>query len=1157
MQAARPADLAITRTPPQGLALKQLLARLIWVGIAPLLLLALYLVVQHVRALQSEREQSARNLAVNFVSTLDQVLMARIGALRMLALSDGIDNPAQRGALLQEAQRFKQSFGNDVILADANLQMLFNTRATVQTQLPKLPTPQGRSAVASALQSGQASVGDVVFGPVVKKPLVAMAVPVLRQNRAQYLLLTTLEVDYFQSYLQRTALPPGWRLRILDSTGALIAQRTQDGDAQAAADDAPLRFAMASTASPWSVQVEIPRSVFQAPLHAAGLALVAALVAATLTSLLGGRLASNRLTQAVQSLVAPLPGQARPLAVREIEDVRALLAQAAQARDAALTELRDSQQRLQLFVTHAPAAIAMFDRDMRCLAVSQRWLNEYALTGVDMLGRVQQNRYPELARRWAAASGQSKGGAIVRVEEDRLLLPDGTERWLCWEARPWYATDGAVGGIAVFSEDITARKQADMDLKASEFRWKFAVEGSGAGLWDWDLDAGTVYLSRTWKAMIGHAEDEVGNSLDEWQSRLHPEDRAAALQAVQRCLQGETTLYTSEHRFRCKDGSYRWMDDRGMVVSRGPDGAPRRMIGMHSDITQRKQAETDLRIAAAAFDSQEGMMVTDAHGVILKVNRAFTAITGYTAEEIVGQTPQILHSGRHPPDFYQAMWDTVNRTGSWQGEVWDRRKTGEEYQKWLIISAVKSELGEVTHYVGTHYDISEHKKAEETIRELAFYDTLTHLPNRTLLQDRLKQAMMASKRSGSYGALLFIDLDHFKTLNDTLGHDTGDLLLQQVARRLIDCVRQGDTVARLGGDEFVVVLEDLSSSADEAAKQSELVGAKILQALNQKYPLASQDYRGSASIGATLFSGTTASMDELLKQADLAMYRSKDSGRNALRYFDPKMQSVVMLRAALENDLRDAIQEQQFLLHYQPQIEGTRIVGVEALVRWQHPTRGMVPPIEFIPLAEDCGLILPLGRWVLDTACRQLAQWAAHADLGGISVSVNVSVQQFRQHDFVQQVEQALASAGANPRQLKLELTESLLVDDVHDIVEKMGALQARGVGFALDDFGTGYSSLAYLKLLPLNQLKIDQSFVRDVLEDPNDAAIARTIIGLAHSLGFGVMAEGVETAAQRDFLQQAGCPAYQGYFFSKPLAADALAAYAARMRPGVQPAAA
>ena len=396
--------------------------------------------------------------------------------------------------------------------------------------------------------------------------------------------------------------------------------------------------------------------------------------------------------------------------------------------------------------------------------------------------------------------------------------------------------------------------------------------------------------------------------------------------------------------------------------------------------------------------------------------------------------------------------------------------------------------------------------------------------------------MAASQDSDIHGALLFIDLDDFKTLNDTLGHLIGDQLLKQVAQRLTACAGEGDTVARLGGDEFLMILGNLGRRASEAAGAARMFAEKILVALKPAYQLGSLVHHSTASIGATLFKGDAISVSELMKQTDLTMYQAKAAGRNKFIFFDPAMQAAVKARAQMEEDLRQSLLANEFSLHYQAQIAGEQLTGAEVLLRWQHPQRGRVSPADFIPLAEATGLILPLGRWVLETACRQLALWAAQPALAHLTLAVNVSAHQFRLPDFVDQVLAVLKETGADPQRLKLELTESLLVDNVQDIVEKMFALKARGVGFSLDDFGTGYSSLSYLKRLPLDQLKIDQSFVRDVLIDPNDAAIARTVVALAQNLGLGVIAEGVETAAQRDFLISAGCHVYQGYFFSRPL---------------------
>ncbi len=551
------------------------------------------------------------------------------------------------------------------------------------------------------------------------------------------------------------------------------------------------------------------------------------------------------------------------------------------------------------------------------------------------------------------------------------------------------------------------------------------------------------------------------------------------------------------------------------------------------DITQL----ADLRIAATAFESKEGIFVTDVDNIILRVNQAFTEITSYSAEEVIGKKPQLFSSGKHDAVFYATMWDSINNTGTWQGEIWNRRKSGEVYPEHLTITAVKNKAGSITNYVASLADITMSKAAADEIQNLAFYDPLTQLPNRRLLLDRLKQALVSREHNRHTGALLFLDLDHFKTLNDTLGHDVGDLLLQQVAARLIACVREGDTVARLGGDEFVLLLQDLSEQYIEAAAQTDAIANKILAALNQPYLLGIHEYHGTSSIGATLFSDHEQEVEELLKHADIAMYQAKTAGRNALRFFDPQMQDAINTRVDLERELRKAIEQQQFQLYYQIQVDSLgHPLGAEALIRWLHPKRGLVSPSQFIPLAEETGLILPIGQWVLETACAQLKLWQQDTLTRNLTLSVNVCAKQFRQADFVTQVQETVQRHAINPMRLKLELTESLLLEHVEETIATMNALKEIGIRFSLDDFGTGYSSLQYLKRLPLYQLKIDQSFVRDIAVDSSDQAIVRTIIAMAQTLSLNVIAEGVETEEQRQLLLNNGCNTYQGYLFGRPV---------------------
>ncbi|MDH4235550.1 MAG: diguanylate cyclase, partial [Gallionella sp.] len=478
-------------------------------------------------------------------------------------------------------------------------------------------------------------------------------------------------------------------------------------------------------------------------------------------------------------------------------------------------------------------------------------------------------------------------------------------------------------------------------------------------------------------------------------------------------------------------------------------------------------------LLAGVFEgSSSGVMLTDADLNIVEVNPAFTRITGYSPEEILGKNPHWLASGRQDRNFYEEMWRSINENGHWQGEIWNRRKNGEVYPEWLNINPVLGKPGVLTNYVGIFSDISDRKQAEAKIHQLAFYDPLTDLPNRRLLMDRLQQALAVSARAGEHGALLFLDLDNFKTLNDTKGHETGDVLLKEVAKRLGLCVRNGDTVARLGGDEFVVVLESLSADTDDAANQAELVAEKIRSTLNQPYRLRDTEHHTSASIGILLFLGHQEDIDELVKYADTAMYQAKTAGRNAIRFYDPAMQAALEARIELETELRQALENRQLALHYQVQMDHRQcVLGAEVLLRWEHPVRGLMSPLDFIALAEETGLIVPIGLWVLKTACEQLRTWQNDGLTRNLTISVNVSARQFRQDDFVSQIHLVLLESGANPLLLKLELTESTVLENVEDTIAKMNEIKKLGVSFSMDDFGTGYSSLQYLKRLPLDQI--------------------------------------------------------------------------------------
>jgi len=689
--------------------------------------------------------------------------------------------------------------------------------------------------------------------------------------------------------------------------------------------------------------------------------------------------------------------------------------------------------------------------------------------------------------------------------------------------------------IAQLHEEILGREQVEAALRDSRDLLNEAQRLGQLGSWELNVPSGKLHWSDEIYRMFEIDPAHFSASYESFLSMIHPDDREKVSRAYAQSL-ADRQDYDIEHRLLMADGRVKWVRER-CSSEFDQSGRPLRSVGAVQDITEQKLAEDRQRIAAVAFETHEGIMIADANANIIRVNRAFREITGYEADEVIGKNPRILSSGAHDQAFYAAMWQQLLSEGSWSGEILDKRKSGEIYPKRLTISTVKDGEGKISEYVAIFSDISASKKAEEEIRNLAFYDTLTRLPNRRLLLDRMSLALTSSMRSQHYGAVMFLDMDRFKTLNDTMGHDYGDLLLVEVAQRIRSCVREVDTVARMGGDEFVILVEDIDAIAEEASQKAALIAEKIRASLTEAYRLKDRLYHSSPSIGVCLYRGNEETIDALLKHADMAMYQAKESGRNTVRFFDPQMQHAVETRAALEADLRYAVFNGQLRLHYQIQVDDEhRALGAEVLVRWVHPTRGMISPAQFIPVAEESSLILEVGHWVLETACRQLAAWGKNELTRELSIAVNVSAQQFRLVDFVDRVMAVLRTFDVDASRLKLELTEGVVLNDVTDVVAKMYALKSLGVRLSMDDFGTGYSSLAYLKQLPLDQLKIDQSFVRDITTDPNDAVMVQTIIDMAHNFRLDVIAEGVETEGQLAFLKQHGCRAFQGYLFSKPI---------------------
>jgi len=705
----------------------------------------------------------------------------------------------------------------------------------------------------------------------------------------------------------------------------------------------------------------------------------------------------------------------------------------------------------------------------------------------------------------------------------------------CSHARAWPADDRRLfEAIGRRLQDALTALRAYLELSEREGELRTLVETIPDLVWVKDLDGRHVRCNPQFERQLGVAAGEaIGKTDDDFfppeMARRH---RAADRQAIET---GEILL--EQHTSTGRDGKVECFevlkaplrDKRGRAIG---------VVGIARDLSERRKADEQMRIAATAFEAQEGIAILGADRRILRINRAFAEMTCRAADEVIGKTPEEVEQNPKADELFSAIDQCVQRNGQWRGEVVGWRKGGETFPAWATVALVRGERGEVTHYVVTMTDLTERKRAEREIVNLAYYDRLTGLPNRTLLRDRLQQAIAGSARNGRCGALLFIDLDNFKLLNETSGHAVGDQLLVEAARRLAACLGDAGSAARIGGDEFVAVVEDLSPRPPEAAATAKAIGEAIIAALNAPYALPGGIRHSTPSIGVAMFGGDgTGDWEELLKQADIAMYGAKAAGRNALRFFDPEMQATLAARADAESALRAAIRDQRFVLYYQPQVDcDGEWTGAEALLRWADPERGVVAPGQFIPLAEETGLIVPIGQWVLRTACERLRRWSEDRRCRYLNLSVNVSARQFSQPGFVDEVAETLRATGAPPERLVLELTESAVLDDVAGAAAKMEALKMLGVGFALDDFGTGYSSLAYLAKLPLDQIKIDRLFVSNLPGSANDAAIAHTIITLAESLGLGVIAEGVETELQRGFLERHGCPSFQGYLFGAPM---------------------
>ena len=720
--------------------------------------------------------------------------------------------------------------------------------------------------------------------------------------------------------------------------------------------------------------------------------------------------------------------------------------------------------------------------------------------------------------------------------EHRLATRDSEYRFYWLEASLQHDPKGKEEGAVVCASDITRLKQQQERLLQSERLLKDAQRIAQLGHWELDLTTDRLGWS---EEVLRIVEMDAASAPQGWADFLalvHPDDLALVNEAFTSSVR-DRRLFDMDYRILFSDGRSKWVHGR-CVTQYDADERPLRAIGTVQDVTAQRSAEEQLSLAASVFEnSLNGVVITDAEARIVKTNEAFSRILGYSCEEILGKKTSLFSSKRHSKSFYRQLWTTLEREGQWQGEIWDRRKDGQIVPLWQNISAVHDRKGRIKHFIGVCYDLSEQKRSAEHIRHLAYHDALTDLPNRESFSDCCKQALEHARGGGKPLFLLFLDLDRFKYVNDSLGHPIGDALLRAVAQRLKGSLRHTDIVARQGGDEFIVLLQGLKSRRD-----AELIARKLLAALTRPFHVQGYKLDVRSSIGVSCYPGDGEDAATLIKNADLAMYRAKEEGRGNFRFYEAHLTEQAKERLFLEGELREALKRDELSVYYQPQLDLSdgRLIGCEALLRWRHGTRGMIPPDKFIPIAEDTGLIVPIGEWVLYVACRQASAWL-RSGRGAYRVAVNLSGVQIERCNIVATVDRVLAETGLPPQYLELEVTETYVMRHAQQSIRILEGLRALGVTLAIDDFGTGQSSLAYLKRLPLDKLKIDRSFITDIPHGENEAAITRAIVALGHSLRLKVLAEGIETQEQAAFLKELQCEEGQGYYYGRPMDADSL----------------
>jgi diguanylate cyclase (GGDEF)-like protein/PAS domain S-box-containing protein len=792
-----------------------------------------------------------------------------------------------------------------------------------------------------------------------------------------------------------------------------------------------------------------------------------------------------------------------------------------------------AEARVRLLLDSTDEAIFGVDAEGRCTFANPACVTMLGWDDAqDLLGKNMAGLLFDSCPRESAADGTpgEKGSSLEHpayLPDIVLRRRDGSRFYAELWSHPLRNDTQSDGAVVTFI-DITQRRKAQADLVASEHELSNILSSMQDTYFRCDVDGRLTKISDSAVDLLGYKREELMRC-DPASLFVDVDARARLLAALRR---NGGRIKSHETRLRRKDGGIVWLSFNAQFIH-DADGAIGGLEGTARDVSARKNAEEEMyKLSSALEQTADGVMITDRSGVIEYVNPAYTLITGYRREEMIGRQPSVIKSGKQGPEFYKGLWETITAGKAFSDVFINRKKSGALYYEAKTISPLKDRHGDITHYVATGKDITEQMETQQKLQHMAHHDALTELPNRALFIDRVKQALARARWHSRGVAILFLDLDRFKNINDSLGHDAGDRLLKQIGERLIGGLRDGDTVARFGGDEFVILLDDIAESSDISR-----IAGKILDVIAPSFSIADQELHITASMGISLFPGDGEDSQTLLKNADIAMYRAKEAGKNTYKFYSDEMSARTHARLTLENDLRNAINRDEFELYYQPQVDAASgtIVAVEALLRWRHPKLGLLAPAEFIPLLEETGLILPVGEWVVRSACEQAARWHA-AGFASLRMSVNISARQFEERHFVEMLEKNTVLFHIDPRLLELEMTESVLMRNTRETIETVDLLSNLGFRLVIDDFGTGYSSLSYLRRFHIDMLKLDKSFVRDISHDPNDAALCSAIILLARSLNLDVVAEGVETPEQLEFLCTHGCHLVQGYLYSHAL---------------------